>query len=142
MVAMAHASATGAIAAIAAHRAAAIIAPRKNAKPRKPDSPGAIARNEAVRASRRFGRTLWRRWSGYNHQSRVKTKMHCVKLPGQRLAARYWPQTTGRKRLAARDFDRQLAKFQIRVAVLNGFTALGIPVIEAREYLRPQKGKP
>ncbi|MFN3825861.1 MAG: hypothetical protein ACK4RN_17985, partial [Pseudorhodobacter sp.] len=26
------------------------------------------------------------------------------------------------------DFDRQVAEFQIRVAVLNGYTALGIPV--------------
>ena len=42
--------------------------------------------------------------------------MHCLKLLGQRLAAR--------------DFDRQVAGFQIRVAVLNGFTALGIPVTE------------
>ena len=44
-----------------------------------------------------------------------------------------WPRGTGRKRLAARDFDRQVAEFQIRVAVLNGFTALGIPVTEARK---------
>ena len=79
MVPMARASATG---TIAARGAAAIIAPRKNAKPRKPDSPAAIARNEAVRASRRFGRTLWRRWSGYHRQSRVKIKIHCVKRPG------------------------------------------------------------
>jgi hypothetical protein len=43
--------------------------------------------------------------------------MHCVKLLGQRLSAR--------------EFDRQAAEFQIRVAVLNGFTALGIPVTEA-----------
>jgi hypothetical protein len=55
MVPMARASATGAIDAIAARGAAAIIAPRKNAKPCKPDSPAAIARNGAVRASRRFG---------------------------------------------------------------------------------------
>lgn len=40
--------------------------------------------------------------------------MHCVKLPGQRLMAR--------------DFDRQVAEFQVRDAVLNGFTALGIPL--------------
>ena len=105
--------------AIAARGAAAIIAPRKNAKPCKPDSPSAIARNETVRASRRFGRTIWRRWSGYHRRSRVETKMHCVKLLGQRLAAR--------------DFDCQVAEFQIRVAVLNGFTSLGIPVTEARE---------
>ncbi len=42
--------------AIAAHGAAAIILPHKNAKPWKPDTaPGPIARNEALRASRRFG---------------------------------------------------------------------------------------
>ena len=35
------------------------------------------------------------------------------------------------QRLMARDFDRQDAEFQVRVAVLNGFTALGIPVTEA-----------
>ena len=40
--------------------------------------------------------------------------MDCVKLLGQRLMAR--------------DFDRQVAELKVRVAVLNGFTALGIPV--------------
>jgi hypothetical protein len=46
-----------------ARGAAAIIPPRKNAKPWKPDiAPGAIARNEAFRATGRFGRTIWRRW--------------------------------------------------------------------------------
>jgi hypothetical protein len=80
------------------------------------DGPGAIARNEALRASKRFGRTIWRLWSGHHRRSRVETKMHFVKLLGQRLAAR--------------DFDRQVAEFQVRVAVLNGFTALGIPVTE------------
>ena len=69
--------------AIAARGAAAIIPPRKNAKPWKPDTPGAVARNEALRASKRFGRTIWRRWSGYHRRSRVETKMHCVKLLGQ-----------------------------------------------------------
>lgn len=42
--------------------------------------------------------------------------MNCVKLLGQRLMAR--------------DFDRQIAELHIRVVVLNGFTALGIPVTE------------
>jgi hypothetical protein len=32
------------------------------------------------------------------------------------------------QRLIARDFDRQVAEFQVRVAVLTGYTALGIPV--------------
>ena len=55
--------------------------------------------------------------SGYHRQSRVETKMPCVKLLGQRLSAR--------------DFDWQVAKIQIRAAILNGFTALGTPQTEA-----------
>jgi hypothetical protein len=47
---------------------------------------------------------------------RVETKMHCVKLLGQRLMAR--------------DFDRQVAEVQVRIAVMNGYTALGIPITE------------
>jgi hypothetical protein len=43
--------------------------------------------------------------------------MNCMKLLGQRLMAR--------------EPDRQVAELQIRVAVMNGFTALGIPVTEA-----------
>jgi hypothetical protein len=34
------------------------------------------------------------------------------------------------QRLMARDFDRQVAEVQIRIAVMNGYTALGIPVTE------------
>jgi hypothetical protein len=30
--------------------------------------------------------------------------------------------------MMARDFDSQVAQFQIRVAVLNGYTALSIPI--------------
>ena len=102
--------------AIAARNANAVIPPRKNAKPWKPTSARAIARNEAVSASRYLGRTIWRRWSGYHRRNRVETKMHCVKLLGQSLMAR--------------DFDRQVAEIQIRVALLNRYTALGIPVTE------------
>ena len=102
--------------AIAERGANAVIPPRKNAKPWKAITAGAVARNEALRASKYLGRALWRRWSGYHRRSRVETKMHCVKLMGQRLMAR--------------DFDRQVAEFQVRVAVLNGFTALGTPVTE------------
>lgn len=35
-----------------------------------------------------------------------------------------------RQRLAARDFDRQVAEFLNRIAVLTGFTARGIPITE------------
>lgn len=34
-------------------------------------------------------------------------------------------------RLMTRDFDRQVAELQVRIAVLNGYTALGMPVTEA-----------
>ncbi len=102
--------------AVADRGAHAVIPPRKNAKPWKPSTAGTIARNEALRTSRYLGRAIWRTWSGYHRRSRAETKMHCVKLLGQSLIAR--------------DFDRQVAELQIRAAVLNGYTTLGIPVTE------------
>lgn len=95
----------------------ALTPPRRNARPWKPDTAGARARNEILRASKHLGRALWRNWSGYHRRSRVETKMNCVKLLGQRLMSR--------------EFDRQVAEVQIRVAVLNRFTALGIPMTVA-----------
>ena len=73
-----------------------VIPPRKNAQPWKTVTAGAMARNEALRAAKYLGRALWRRSSGYHRRSRVETRMHCVKLLGQRLLAR--------------DFDRQVAQ--------------------------------
>ena len=46
--------------AIAERGAHAVIPPRKNAKPWKTVTAGAVARNEALRASRYLGRALWR----------------------------------------------------------------------------------
>ncbi|RJE78796.1 IS5 family transposase [Paracoccus sp. JM45] len=103
--------------AIAGRGVAAIIPPRRNARPWKPESAGARARNEILRTSKHLGRALWRNWSGYHRRSRVETKMNFVKLLGQRLMSR--------------DFDRQVAEVQIRAAVMNRFTALGIPVTVA-----------
>ena len=81
------------------------------------DEPGAVARNEALHASKYLDRAIWRRWSGYHRRSRVESKMNCIKLLGQSLMAR--------------DFDRQIAELQVRIAVLNGYTALGIPITVA-----------
>ncbi len=103
--------------AIAARNAAAVIPPRRNAKPWKPTRAGAVARNEALRASKPLGRAMWRRWSGDHRRSRVASKMNCIKLLGQSLMAR--------------DFDRQVAELRVRVAVPNGYTALGTPVTKA-----------
>jgi hypothetical protein len=52
----------------------------------------------------------------YHRRSRAETKKHFVELLGQRLSAR--------------DFDRQVPEFEVRVAVLNGFTALGTPITD------------
>ncbi len=100
--------------AIAARNAAAVTPPRKNAQPWKPTSPGAVARNEALRASKYLGRAIRRRWSGYHRRSRVESKMNCINLLSQSLMARV--------------FERQVAKLQVRIAVLSGYTALGMPV--------------
>ena len=66
--------------AIASRQAAAIIPTRKNAKPWADDKTGAWARNEILRATRRLGRSIWKKWSGYHRRSLVvETKMGCVK---------------------------------------------------------------
>lgn len=71
--------------AIAVRGAAAIIPPRKTARPWKPGTAGAAARNEILRTSQPVGRTLWRRWSGSHRRSRAETRMPCARLLGQRL---------------------------------------------------------
>ena len=103
--------------AIALRQADAIIPIRKNAKPWKVNRTGAEARNEILRATRRLGRTIWKKSSGYHRRSLVETKMRCFKLLGERIMAR--------------DFDRQVAELQVRAAVLNRFTRLGTPITVA-----------
>nr|WP_240989222.1 IS5 family transposase [Salipiger mangrovisoli] len=100
--------------AVADRGAHAAMPPRKNARSWKPSTAGAIARNEALRASKYPGRAIRQKWAGYQRRRRVETKMHCVKLLGQSLMAR--------------DFDCHVAELQIRAAVPNGYTALGIAV--------------
>jgi len=51
-----------------------------------------------------------------NKDALCEPKVRAAKLLGQRLMAR--------------DFDRQVPEFQVRVVVLNSFTALGTPVTE------------
>ncbi|MBE9610976.1 IS5 family transposase [Chitinilyticum piscinae] len=103
----------GCHAAIASREAEAIIPVRKNGKPWKENTAGAAARNEALRTTRSLGRSIWKKWSGYHRRSLVETKMRCFKLLGERVMSR--------------DFDRQVAELQIRAALLNRFTQLGIP---------------
>ena len=99
--------------AIAARGAAAVIPTRKNAQTWKGSSAGVEARNETLRLTRHLGRTIWKKWSGYHRRSLVETKMGCFKLLGERVRAR--------------DFDRQVTELQVRAAILNQFTRLGVP---------------
>lgn len=101
-------------AAIAERGAQAVIPPRKNAQVWKDTSAGALVRNQAVRACKRLGSRIWKKWSGYHRRSLVETKMHCFKRLGERVMAR--------------TFERQVTELHIRVALLNRFTRLGCPV--------------
>ena len=88
--------------AIADRGAEAIIPPRKNARPWKPTTAGARARNETLRAVKCLGAAIWRRWSGYHRRSRVEAKMHCVnRRTAQRnvwVRASWRGTSTGRSR--------------------------------------------
>ncbi len=99
--------------AIAQRSAEAIIPTRRNAKPWKDPRRGAAARNAILNATRRLGRKIWKKWTGYHRRSLVKTKMRCFKLLGERAMAC--------------DFDLQVAELQVRAAILNRFTRLGTP---------------
>ena len=105
--------------AIARRQAMAVIPPRKNASHWKKQSPGSAQRNEAVRACKRFGRQLWKKWSGYHRRSLVETKMHCFKRLGERVTAR--------------TFERQVVELHVRFALLNRFSQIGRPqtILEA-----------
>ena len=98
---------------IADRQAHAVIPPRKNAKPWKDTKTSSLERNELLRTVKRLGRTIWKNWSGYHRRSLVETKMHCIKLLGDKLRAR--------------NFQSQVNEIHARVAVLNKFTDLGRP---------------
>jgi hypothetical protein len=103
--------------AIARRGAQAIIPTRRNAKPLKDRRLGAEVRNAILDATRRLGRKIWKKWTGYHRRSLVESKMRCFKLRGERVMAS--------------DFDRQVAELQVRAAILNRFTRLGTPMTVA-----------
>ena len=94
-------------------KAHALIPPRKNAKLWKDKKTVSIERNELLKTVKRLGRALWKKWSGYHQRSLIETKMHCIKLLGDKLCSR--------------SFDSQVNEIHARVAVLNKFTELGRP---------------
>lgn len=100
--------------AIASRPAHANIPTRKNAIPWKTNRCGADARIVILRTTRRLGRAIWRKWSGYHRRSLVETEMRCFKLLAERVMAR--------------DFDRHLSELRVRAAVLNHFTQPATPI--------------
>ncbi|QZM13915.1 Mobile element protein (plasmid) [Acinetobacter lwoffii] len=90
-----------------------MIPPRKNAKPWKDIKAHSRERNELLRTVKCLGRTIWKKWSGYHRQSLLETKMHCIKLLGDKLCSM--------------NADSQVNEIHARVAVLNKFTELGRP---------------
>lgn len=73
----------------------------------------------------RLGRANWKKLSEYHRRSRVEAKMRCLKLLGERIMAR--------------DFDRQDAEVQIRIALMNRFTSLGTPQTVRMRWHKPGK---
>ena len=94
----------------------AVIPIRRNGRLWKEDCPAARARNDILRATRRFGRAIWKRWSGYHVRSRIEAKMRCLKAFGEKITSR--------------DPDRQTAEIHIRIALMNRFNALGTAEIK------------
>lgn len=92
-----------------------VVPPRKRARLRK----GAVfaRRNEAIKACRQLGRSVWKDWSGYHRRSLVEAKMNCIKKLGERLKAK--------------TFERQVVEINGRASILNRFTELGCPVTVA-----------
>ena len=110
--------------AIIDRQATAIIPIRKNGRPWKEDCPAACARNETLRATRHYGRALWKRWTGYHVRSRIEAKMPAQVSLGPMALDRLDLKAFG-ERIAARDPDRQTAEIQIRIAPMNRFSTPG-----------------
>jgi len=98
---------------ISDRQAYAVIPLRKNAKLWKDKKLRSLERNELLKTVKCLGRTIWKKWSGYHRRSLVETKMHCIKLLGDKLSAK--------------NFQSQVNEIHARVAVLNIFTELGRP---------------
>jgi len=73
--------------------------------------PAARARNETLRATRHFGRAIWKRWTGYHARNRIEVQLRRLKAFG--------------KRIGARDPDRQTIEIEFHITPMNRFSDLG-----------------
>jgi hypothetical protein len=86
---------------------------RKNGRPWKEDCSAAKAGNELLRGTRHFGRTFWKRWTGYHARSREGPD-----APPQSPRPSASPHTTP---------DHQTAELHTRITPMNRFEARGRP---------------
>ena len=101
-------------AASAGHGTDAVIPLRRNRQPWAKGGPGLDARNKALRATKRLGHAIWKKWSGYHRRSLGETKMHCFKSMGHSVAAR--------------TFDLQVTELEVGATILNRLSKIGTPV--------------
>jgi hypothetical protein len=86
-----------------------VIPPRRNARPWKTTRKGSLARNEALKACHRLGRSIWKKWSGYHRRSLAETKTHGFKRLGER----------GMVPAFERQMMGQVVELHVRVALLK-----------------------
>lgn len=72
-----------------------------------------LPENETLRAIKRLGCSILKKWGGYHLLSLVETKIHFIKLPSGRAMAR--------------TFDRQATELKVRTAILNRLSQIGTP---------------
>ena len=124
--------------AIIDRQATPIILIRKNGRPWKEDCPAAIARNETLRATRHHGRCR----RAYAAPLGPRSRLHLEAMDGipcakpdrgedavpqglRRTHRRRSPLSLGPMALQWLTPDRQTAEIQIRIALMNRFSALG-----------------
>ena len=50
-----------------------------------------MEQNESLKTIKWPIESLWKKWSGYHRRILFETKMHCIKLLGDKLTARSFP---------------------------------------------------
>ena len=112
--------------AIALRGAEAVVPPLRNAAPWRKASPGAAGRNADLRVMKRFGRTLWRNWPPITvvAASRRSLSGHRCMIPCRPVDE--LPQAPRQEAHG----PRRTAELPVRIAILNRFTAIGIPVTQ------------
>ena len=80
----------------------------------------AKARNETLRATKRYGRAFWKNWTeyhtrsyAYHTRSYVEARIQCLKSFDERITAQ--------------DPDRQTAQIHICIALVNHSTPSALP---------------